>query len=66
MNHGLTAYEIAVVQRAGEGDTAADTALHLHRSRSSVMDARKRARGKLGARTMAHAFALAFRMGLVE
>ena len=56
---GLTAREAQILTLTAEGNTAPEIAKLLGRSQETVRDAQKRIRRKLGARTNAHAVALA-------
>ena len=56
---GLTPREAQILALVAQGKTAPEIAEELERSVETVRDAQKRIRGKLGARTNAHAVALA-------
>jgi DNA-binding CsgD family transcriptional regulator len=58
---GLTAREAQILTLTAEGNTGPEIAKAIQRSPETVRDAQKRIRRKLGAKTNAHAVALARR-----
>jgi DNA-binding CsgD family transcriptional regulator len=62
----LSPTETLVLLHAGEGLTATETAAAMKRSPETVKTHRQHVLKKLEARNIAHAFAIAYRAGLVE
>jgi RNA polymerase sigma factor (sigma-70 family) len=61
----LTARELDVLRWAARGASARETAARLGRGEQTIASQRKRVIGKLGARNMAHAIAIAFGLELL-
>jgi two-component system response regulator DesR len=61
----LAPRELEVLRWAARGASARETASRLGRGAETITSQRKRVIGKLGARNMAHAIAIAFRRGLL-
>lgn len=57
----LTRRDLEAVRGAADGETAAETGARLHLATETVKEYRKRACAKLGARSIAHAVAIALR-----
>lgn len=62
----LSDAELRVLRGAAEGKSSAEQARELHRSQYTVKTHRKKILGKLGARNMVQAVALAYELGLLR
>jgi DNA-binding CsgD family transcriptional regulator len=62
----LTLRERRVLALTGRGLPSYEIARRLHWGLDTIKDDRRRIRGRLGARNMAHAYAIAFRRGQVS
>lgn len=62
----LSPVEIQVLCHAGDGRTGKETAALMKRSLETVKTHRKHVLEKLEARNIAHAYAIAYRAGIIE
>lgn len=61
----LTPIEIDILLAAGAGETMKETAVRIGRAYETVQTHRKHILEKLEAHSIAHAFAIAYRRGLI-